>query len=264
MRDLHHLIDTGSVKHQQKINKLTEPLQRHFGINYFCYQRVSNAGEWTLLSNNADWLHHSADKRFYLCDPSLVNPELCQSGFSFPETHQHADFQNALISDAVSLYDLCHTLAIIERTSAGCEYYFFTAPTGHAQVYNHYLNNMHLLRYTFSEYFKTQLARELATLDDHAVDIKLAKQALYGDKDNVLAVADTQSAAANFLADIKQMPVTVMLTPREQECLQLYRQGNTAKDTGRLLGISPRTVEYHLENIKQKYGCRNKRDLLKC
>ena len=53
-----------------------------------------------------------------------------------------------------------------------------------------------------------------------------------------------------------------ILTPREEQCLQLYRLGKTAKETARILSLSPRTVEEYLDNIKAKYGCRFKRELL--
>jgi two-component system response regulator FixJ len=44
------------------------------------------------------------------------------------------------------------------------------------------------------------------------------------------------------------------LTPREQEVLDILLQGNTNKEAGRLLGISPRTVEVHRVRILSKFG----------
>lgn len=55
-------------------------------------------------------------------------------------------------------------------------------------------------------------------------------------------------------------PVT--LTAREKECLYYLVSGKSAKQTAALLNVSPRTVEFHLENIKQKAGCRTKLELL--
>jgi len=53
----------------------------------------------------------------------------------------------------------------------------------------------------------------------------------------------------------------IMLTKREQECLILFLNGYTAKETGAELNLSYRTVEEHLENLKIKLGCRYKRNL---
>lgn len=52
------------------------------------------------------------------------------------------------------------------------------------------------------------------------------------------------------------------LTKREKDCLHLYLQGKTSKETAQLLRISHRTVEWHIENIKSKLNCNSKRDLL--
>jgi len=54
----------------------------------------------------------------------------------------------------------------------------------------------------------------------------------------------------------------VELTSRESECLSYVMQGKSAKQTGAILNISQRTVEFHLDNIKQKAQCRTKLELL--
>lgn len=52
------------------------------------------------------------------------------------------------------------------------------------------------------------------------------------------------------------------LSDREKECLFLQLNGKTAKETAQLLFLSPRTIEYHFENIKNKLDCKNKREAL--
>ena len=47
------------------------------------------------------------------------------------------------------------------------------------------------------------------------------------------------------------------LTAREKEVLQLLAAGSTARESSAMLGISPRTVEFHRENIKEKLGVRS-------
>lgn len=53
------------------------------------------------------------------------------------------------------------------------------------------------------------------------------------------------------------------LTLREREVLELFSSGNTNKEAGRQLGISPRTIEYHRANIMKKLGARNATDLVR-
>jgi DNA-binding CsgD family transcriptional regulator len=47
------------------------------------------------------------------------------------------------------------------------------------------------------------------------------------------------------------------LTVREREVLRLLAAGSTARESSSLLGISPRTVEFHRENLKEKLGVRS-------
>ena len=54
----------------------------------------------------------------------------------------------------------------------------------------------------------------------------------------------------------------VMLSRREREVVGYLREGMTAKQTASKMHVSTRTVEFHLNNIKDKVGCRTKLELL--
>lgn len=54
-----------------------------------------------------------------------------------------------------------------------------------------------------------------------------------------------------------------MLTKREKECLYYTVKGYTAKDTANALGISRRTVEAHLKNLKSKLSVKKKSQLIR-
>ncbi|MGY3619165.1 DNA-binding CsgD family transcriptional regulator [Bradyrhizobium sp. USDA 10063] len=47
-----------------------------------------------------------------------------------------------------------------------------------------------------------------------------------------------------------------LLSPRELECLQWSSRGKSAGDIGTILGISQRTVAFHLDNARAKLGVR--------
>jgi two-component system, LuxR family, response regulator FixJ len=64
-----------------------------------------------------------------------------------------------------------------------------------------------------------------------------------------------------------QRPVEVrgfsQLTPREREVLQLITNGQSNKEAGRELGISPRTIEVHRARVMEKLGAKNTADLMR-
>ena len=53
------------------------------------------------------------------------------------------------------------------------------------------------------------------------------------------------------------------LTPREREVLELITNGQSNKEAGRELGISPRTIEVHRARVMEKLGARNTADLMR-
>jgi len=53
------------------------------------------------------------------------------------------------------------------------------------------------------------------------------------------------------------------LTPREREVLQLIADGQSNKEAGRRLGISPRTIEVHRARVMEKLGAKNTADLMR-
>ncbi len=76
----------------------------------------------------------------------------------------------------------------------------------------------------------------------------------------------TPLIAKDFLNDILDADegvdsVTVTLTPREREVLQLLAEGRSVKEIAAILDISPRTVEFHKYNIMEKLGLRTTAEL---
>ena len=53
------------------------------------------------------------------------------------------------------------------------------------------------------------------------------------------------------------------LTPRERQVLQLITDGQSNKEAGRSLGISPRTIEVHRARVMGKLGARNTAELMR-
>ena len=54
------------------------------------------------------------------------------------------------------------------------------------------------------------------------------------------------------------MEKAASLSERERQCLKLFLLGKSAKETAIDLSLSPRTIEFYFENIKNKLACRDK------
>ncbi len=60
----------------------------------------------------------------------------------------------------------------------------------------------------------------------------------------------------------KRKDPTRTLTPRQREVLQLLAEGHSAKDAAVVLGISPRTAEFHKYRMMQELGIRTNAELM--
>jgi DNA-binding CsgD family transcriptional regulator len=73
-----------------------------------------------------------------------------------------------------------------------------------------------------------------------------------------LFAVHAQDAAIRLLVPPLRQPERPSLTPRELEALRWTMEGKTAWEVGVLLGISERTVVFHVNNAMHKLNCVNK------
>jgi DNA-binding CsgD family transcriptional regulator len=73
-----------------------------------------------------------------------------------------------------------------------------------------------------------------------------------------LFAVHAQDSAMRLLVPPIEQPDRPGLTPRELETLRWTMDGKTAWEVGALLGISERTVVFHISNATHKLGCINK------
>ncbi len=65
-------------------------------------------------------------------------------------------------------------------------------------------------------------------------------------------------AACRVLATREAVPMPIPLTDREVEILRWTAAGKTAWEIGSILSISERTVNFHVQNVMEKFGVHNK------
>jgi FixJ family two-component response regulator len=83
------------------------------------------------------------------------------------------------------------------------------------------------------------------------------------DADRTVTRVSETIAASAFAHGLTPPRGKAALTPREREVLTHIADGSSNKETGRHLGISPRTVELHRSRINLKLGARNAADLVR-
>lgn len=84
-------------------------------------------------------------------------------------------------------------------------------------------------------------------LDGRALTARRWGGATFGETMWLLSVSAVDAAPSSRLA-------TASLTPRETEVLSWIAKGKTNRDVAEILGMSPRTVNKHLEHVFEKLG----------
>lgn len=78
---------------------------------------------------------------------------------------------------------------------------------------------------------------------------------------DLLAAANLLHAQVTHLRN-REIHARVTLTPREQDCLDLLLRGLTTASIARRLGLTDRGVQFHVDNLKSKYGVKTRLQLL--
>jgi len=99
-------------------------------------------------------------------------------------------------------------------------------------------------------------------IDIYKVDFLTIKIPYYDDNGNVEGTVGFSQLLTRFsVADALKFK----FTQKEIECISHMLDGKSAKETAEIMGISRRTVEFHIENIKNKLGCSTKAEVIaKC
>lgn len=85
---------------------------------------------------------------------------------------------------------------------------------------------------------------------------------ILNDENNLIYNSKKKGRPKKIVNEVLVNGIKVPLTKREAEVLYHLRLGKTAKETAEEIYLSRRTVESHLDNIKQKACCKNKLELI--
>lgn len=253
-----------------KVNHICEPFFRRTPINYFEYVRFYDSGEMLLLGTHPEGMLKAFISNLFPSQEELnsfhaygIKVACLSHDMELPAgvgALNSERYQNNIFNAAE--HNVFHRIYFIERCSNYYKIYGYGVCKSTSSIMNYYLNSMPVLE-KFVKHFEWR-AQELIGGDNKENIIVLPN---YHNKINAM---ETQSSSVEhyyemqfqgFESDIFAKN-TNRLTSREKECLSLVAQGYTMKNTARKLKISPRTVEQHLRNIKDKYGLHTKNQLV--
>lgn len=248
------------------ISQICQPLTE-FGITFFHYVRSFKDNSRINISNKPKWIEHFYNKKFYMTGSLAGKNELYDSSYFLWSTLKYQD----IYTDAREYFDIDYGITIIKKLPDSTEFVHFGANHGNGQVVNFYISNIDFLN-RFILYFKDQAK----ALIDRALrnkirpssfnctvnpeDLKIISQGL-------LKIVPQKQQDFLHATKIKHYHLSshygpVEITAREVDCLIGLLEGKTAPEIASRLGRSKRTVETHLNSVKQKLDCNTKSELI--
>jgi len=242
------------------IDAICQPLKK-FGINIFTYLKNFKNGSQINLSSNSKWLEDYYNLSLYQSSLYENNPEAYRSGFSV----WLATDDSPVIAHGRDYFDSYYGMTVTKQQDDGCEFYFFSGSMKNPVLMDFYLNNLDLLE-RFIIYFKDRAAKLLEQAKQNK--IILPRDPINREtKDTNNNLSDLrkeflkETAMRRYRIESGEFK-GITLSKREIDCISALHQGLTADEISRKLFRSKRTIEKHIENIKDKFGCRTKSELV--
>lgn len=242
-----------------EVDAICRPLKEAFNVTSFVYQRNFNDGSEIKLSNQPDWNKHFYEQGLYRLSGFEKHPDHYQTGlvvWSHLSHHQP-------ILNAARHFNIDHGMTLIQKKPDGCEFYFIGTTPDKPFVTNLLLNNLDLLS-QFTSYFKEQAAPLLKKANSERIFIPQKHHTV---KSMELGIPyKTNMVTSNNIFNVKKLYLDnhQTLSQREIACAKLLLQGKSARLIAEQLFLSPRTIETHIQHLKEKLNCRSKAELINC
>ncbi len=247
-----------SGKFHDKIKSFCNPLEQNFGISHFYHAKVTNSGQFIGVNLNRAWEEHFLSNSSHL----LIWPDKCQpckvkGGVRLLQEGENENL-NHLLETAREKYSVHFSLQFVEKSSQGSNMYGFALNSANPLQHLALVKEMPLLR-LFVKRFQEEFKGLYNSLDDNKVDLShLLGPAFHKTKNPVI----TESSTRDQLIRKMGIQIPESLTDRELEIMKYFIQGCPASQIALELFISKRTVEHHIERIKDKFYASSKSELI--
>jgi DNA-binding CsgD family transcriptional regulator len=230
-------------------NKMLNPL----GISYFNYLRFYNDGSAYLLTTHGNLIQYVFENDIPVAAP--ISEKLIKKNFHY--FILPIDKYSDLIHYAKTYLNIGNFIDLVERHEDYIELFCYGSNADHPEIVNYYLNNMNFLE-NFKLYFKEEAACLLKEAENKKIQLSELMYPPY--------MGLKKQSMSHFENPMRQkfyfQNKNITLTSRQYDCLEQLAFGCTSKEAAKNLGLSYRTVENYLANLKSLFNCHRKSQLI--
>lgn len=216
------------------IDHLMQAIQAQANIRFVDFRRVFKDQQRFLISPEKECL----------IDFYTVNELYSYSKYEKPLQEYESGYQmwDYIPNDSPQIFlhlqkefSLAHGLIITQKYDDYVDTFAFATNPGNPQINNFYLNEKDIFVNFINNFYK-QMKKTLT-------DLEVYKFSMPSDLETI------------------QNPL-VTLSRRQKECAFLLTEGASAKEIAQKLLLSPRTVEYHIDAMREKFQVKNRIQLI--
>ena len=239
------------------VKQITQPFSK-IGVIDFIYLRIYRDSSFIDLSTNAAWSDFFFKKFYqleYLNHSSILAKNLITLEKDTVFNLWSMDLENPMWLEAKEYFGLGNGITVEKANKNFKEQYYFVAHKNNFKINNFYLNNLDMLEKAIL-YFKNKADKLIK---------KSELEKLYFPKEYYISSTHNEGSVLledYFLSSIQPSRYhltyegeEIIVSSREIACIKLVTQGWNAHEIGRILRISSRTVEAHINNVKLKLHC---------
>jgi DNA-binding CsgD family transcriptional regulator len=253
------IVQHPSLSNADEMKAICKPLEK-LNINYFSQVRVSNDKRYSVLSSNPSFLEHYLRHQYYDADINMADHEQVGSYVLWDALALCGVTEK--LKDEATQFGVKHTFTIIKPGSSATDYFHFSSDMLGPSINNDYLRHLDLLE-RFTNYFKDSIGRsplKKAHQENFQLELESTRFSMLANVANA-----KEKNRADFLALIENQKgnsTFSRITKRQRDCLNLYVKGYTTKNIASQLGLSHRTVENYLQQVKEALCVSTKAELI--
>ncbi len=226
-------------------------------MNHFWYYKLTNNGFITFIGSHAEWTEYFATEKLYLKYPYCRHPKYLQEGVYLYKDVQEKSLRH-ICNIGQDKFNIQMSLKIQVKIADGIEVFGFSSSVSNDAQTTLFLNQVPSF-YLFMKWFRENNRNIFNKMEDNFVDLaNLIEPAFYEKSDFLSAGLNSRK---QFLEKIG-MSYLNLLTSKEMKIVKLVFQGYSAGKIAQQIFLSKRTVEHHIERIKQKLSCDSKFELI--
>lgn len=251
----------------EQIQSICQWMFDELNFDFFVYSHVYDNGKnFALANDKGDGLTKSWLHRYYLDNTHITIEELEQIRGIYNNPLQMMSFftSKITVTDQLSTHlkhrkniqlgEYCNIrkrFYLAKRYKDYIELVEFGSSLLNDDFYSICIQNLSVF-YDFIQYFKKQAASVINVGIQEAIVISSPLPNPSSHKNHHFTGYDF----------FNKRKIRLQLTNQEAKCIQPLLQGKTFKETAKLVGLSPRTVEGYIGNVKNKTNCNTTSELI--